>query len=93
MLVTGKISVFINEKGYAVCVLKRFVEKKPVASYYIDAKLPAECMPQQNETLVLEVKESYLNVVEVRAKERTFTKLQLNVKEASVVEKFTKEVK
>lgn len=88
MKVTGKIEVFVNNKGYLTGVLKSFNENKEVTGKtYIDVNAYGELHDTMDDkhTYTLNVKEGYLNARHVDIGEKSFDKIELSILDASVM--------
>lgn len=91
MKITGKLEVFLNEKGYVTGVFKAWDKenKNVLGKAYMDVKLPEGVEVAKGHTLTLDVREAYLNTVYV-AGEKPFTKLKINVVDCLVEKEFAK---
>lgn len=90
MLVTGKIEVFKNKRGYLTAVVKSFSEdKKVTGKSYIDCVVK-DLAVAEGSTVVLNCKKAYLNNRHVEAKTESFDKLELVVVECEVEKCYSK---
>lgn len=97
MLVTGKIEVFKNNRGYYTGVIKAWDndlahngagDSHVLGKVFIDVNLPKDVEAKAGETLTLDVKEGYLNARHI-AGENEFTKLAITIVKCDVVKTFT----
>ena len=88
MMITGKIDLFKNQRGFVTGTIKAFdKENKLIGKCFIDVIGVAV---EEGETLTIDVKEGYLNAVHVEGKESKFDKLAINVKKYDVVKSYKK---
>lgn len=97
MLVTGKIEVFKNRKGYPLGILKSFTQEGELnAKMFISVELRDEKLNEKlvdGKTLTIDVKTGYLNVNHVELDEESFDKLSISIVKGEIVSVFPEEVK
>lgn len=97
MLVSGKIEVFKNKKGYDTGVLKSFdkdnklVGRLFVACIIIDEKITKKMT--EGKTLTLDIKKGYLGVRHVELETESFEVPVISIIEADIVAVYPEEKK
>lgn len=90
MMITGKIDLFKNSRGFVTGQIKAFSkEKKLLGKCFVEVMGVSVA---EGETLTIDVKEGYLNCVHVESedKKKSFDKLVLSVKSYDVVSSYKK---
>lgn len=97
MVLTGKIEVFKNKKGYPVGILKSFNKdgeltgKMFVSVRIADEKLASKVV--DGKTLTIDVETGYLNVIHVELETESFEKFEISIVKGKVVAVFPEEEK
>ena len=97
MLVTGKIEVFKNRKGYPTGILKSFTKDGELnAKMFVSVEIRDEKLAQklvEGKTLTIDVETGYLNVNHVELEEESFDKISISIVKGKVVAVFPEEKK
>lgn len=97
MLVTGKIEVFKNKKGYPTGILKSFTKDgELISKMFLSVDLRDEKLLEKlvdGKTLTINVKQGYLNINHVELEEESFDKLSISIVKGEIVAVFPEEKK
>lgn len=97
MLLTGKIEVFKNKKGYLTGMLKSFTQdNKLIATEYVSVKIADSKLAEkvtEGKTVTFDVELGYLNIRHVELETESFNKFEISIAKAKVVSVFPEEKK
>lgn len=97
MLLTGKIEVFKNKKGYLTGMIKSFDKDGVlITTEYVNVSIADEKLSSKvvdGKTVTIEVTKGYLDLDHIELESESFNRFRVSIKEGKVVKVFPEEVK